>query len=146
MADRIFAAVVLAVVLGYGIMAFAVIKAPFQYDPLGPETWPQILTVAAALCGLYVLLKPDVSVMTMTGGTGIRLVVTIGLLAAYAWAYEPLGFIVSTIIYSAAMAFMLGGSAGRAIAFGVVSGVAGYLIGAWLLDLNLPGGVLGDWA
>ena len=39
MADRIFAGLLLLVTLAYGFIAFTIIKAPFQYDPLGPESW-----------------------------------------------------------------------------------------------------------
>ena len=59
MIDRIFSALMLALALAYVYIAFAIIKAPFQYDPLGPESWPQILSVYAALCCLYLLFKPD---------------------------------------------------------------------------------------
>ena len=97
MADRIFAGLLLLVTLAYGYIAFTIIKAPFQYDPLGPESWPQILSVVAVLCILGILRKPDVDSMHVAGKTWFRLGAMIILLFTYAELYEPRGFIVSTI-------------------------------------------------
>ena len=62
--------------------------------------------------------------------------------AAYAELYEPLGFILSTILFGTALCAMLGAGVARSIVFGVGTGVAGYLLCAVLLDLNLPEGAL----
>ncbi|MEN3794882.1 tripartite tricarboxylate transporter TctB family protein, partial [Fulvimarina sp. MAC3] len=59
MADRIFAGALFLVALAYTYIAFFILQAPFQYDPLGPESWPQILGVVALLCLAYVFIRPD---------------------------------------------------------------------------------------
>ena len=142
MVDRIFAGVLLIVSLAYAVIAFTVIKAPFQYDPLGPESWPQILSLVAIACLLVILWKPDALEMGVARHTWFRLVATVAMLGAYAELFEPLGFIVSTILFGTVMSAMLGASIARALAFGVASGVVGFLLCAVLLDLNLPEGEL----
>lgn len=99
MADRIFGCITLAIVLGYGFIAFTIIEAPFQYDPLGPESWPQILAVFAGLCCIYIILLPDGGGFKVLGTTLVRIAVLIVLLSGYAYLFEPLGFILSTTLF-----------------------------------------------
>lgn len=140
MADRIFAGVLLLVTLAYSVIAFTTIKAPFQYDPLGPESWPRILSIVAIICLLVILWKPDTDKLDVAGQTWFRLAATVVLLVAYSELYEPLGFILATILFGTVLSAMLGASVLRAIIFGFAAGIGGYLLCAVLLDLNLPQG------
>ncbi|GAB6191949.1 tripartite tricarboxylate transporter TctB family protein [Desulfocastanea catecholica] len=142
MADRIFGCIALAIVLGYGFIAFTIIEAPFQYDPLGPESWPQILAVFAGLCCIYIILLPDGGGFKVLGTTLVRVAVLIILLSGYAYLFEPLGFILSTTLFCLVLSKILGATVGQAVLFGVASGSFGYLICAVLLDLNLPEGMV----
>ncbi|MGB3209754.1 MAG: hypothetical protein WBB19_03520 [Desulforhopalus sp.] len=82
MADRIFGCIALAIIFGYGFIAFTVIEAPFQYDPLGPETWPRIFSVFACLCCAYIIILPDGTRMKILGMTLTRIAVLLILLSA----------------------------------------------------------------
>ena len=145
MADRIFALIVLAVAGAYAFIAFTIIRAPFQYDPLGPETWPQILGVVACLCAGWILLRPEVRTLAVARATWVRLVALVALLFGYAWAFQKTGFVVSTFGFCLALSLMLGARIGRALVFAVVTAVAGYLVATGLLELNLPAGPLAIW-
>ena len=140
MADRIFASFLLIVTLAYGYMALTVIKAPFQYDPLGPESWPQILAAVSIPCILLILWRPDAEPFAVTRYGWFRLGLMVVLLFAYAELYEPLGFILSTILFGTIVALTLGAPRIGAVAFGVCAGVFGYLLCVTLMDLNLPDG------
>jgi len=142
MADRIFSFVILLVSTGYVIMAFTVIKAPFQYDPLGPESWPQILGLAAIPCCLYILAKPDVASLNTTQSTALRLVTLLALLFTYAWLFQPLGFILATFLFCFALSLLLGATLKSSVIFGAATGVVGYFVCTGLLELNLPAGIL----
>jgi putative tricarboxylic transport membrane protein len=142
MVDRILAGALLIVTLAYAVIAFTIIRAPFQYDPLGPESWPRILSLVAIACLLVILWRPEAIEMGVARRTWFRLGATVVLLGAYAELYEPLGFVLATILFGTALSAMLGAGLVRSVAFGTVTGVAGYLLCAVLLDLNLPEGAL----
>ena len=142
MADRIFALIVLAVAGAYAFIAFAIIRAPFQYDPLGPETWPQILGVVACLCAAWILLRPDVGTLGVARGTWARLAALVVMLSLYAWAFQPAGFVISTFGFCLALSLMLGARVVPALVFAAVTGVLGYVVATGLLELNLPAGLL----
>lgn len=142
MADRIFGCIALAIAFGYGFIAFTIIEAPFQYDPLGPETWPQILSVFACLCCLYIIILPDGTTVNILGKTLTRITILLILLSAYAYFFEPLGFILSTTLFCLVLSRILGATVLQAVLFSVASGGIGYLLCGVLLDLNLPEGII----
>lgn len=142
MADRIFAGLLLLVAIGYTIIAFTIIRAPFQYDPLGPESWPRLLGLASIACCIFVLLRPDVENLGIGRATVLRLLALVTMLLGYAWLFQPLGFIFSTWLFCIALSLMLGAKPLAAGAFGAAAGVIGYLVCTILLDLNLPAGIL----
>lgn len=140
MADRIFAGVLLLVAIGYTLIAFLQLEAPFQYDPLGPETWPRILGIVSIVCLAYVIARPDIDTLSLDVRTLVRLALLTLMLFAYAWAYEIIGFILATFLFCTALAIMLGARWHHAALFGVATGVIGYVVCTILLDLNLPAG------
>lgn len=142
MADRLFAGLMLVCAIAYTFIAFTVIKAPFQYDPLGPESWPRILGVLAIICAARIFLRPDVENLKVNRATWLRLAGLVAMLLAYAWAFQPAGFVISTFLFCAALSLMLGASVQAALTFAAVSGVLGYIVATVLLDLNLPAGLL----
>ncbi|WP_018689993.1 tripartite tricarboxylate transporter TctB family protein [Ahrensia kielensis] len=142
MADRIFASLLLLSAIIYSVIAFTLIKAPFQYDPLGPESWPRILGVLAVLCCAQVIYKPDVWDLKVDRNTWTRLAGLVVLLCAYAWLFQPAGFVIATFIFCAALSIMLGANIKASLIFAVTTGVLGYVIGTILLELNLPAGLL----
>lgn len=142
MADRIFSTVILLITIGYTVMAFTVIKAPFQYDPLGPEGWPRIVGLVTIPCALFVIAKPDVFKLDANKHTMLRLGTLVLMLFAYAWLYQPAGFIVATFLFCVALSVMLGARIPQALLFGVVTGIVGYFLCTDILELNLPAGLL----
>lgn len=142
MSDRIFAAITLAIFLIYGIIAFTIIKAPFQYDPLGPESWPRILSVVAILCSLYIMARPDKVSFGVANQTLVRITIVVALLSAYAYFFEIAGFIIATAVFCSLFSRLFGASTKEAILFGLATGICGHLLCVMLLDLNLPEGIL----
>ncbi len=142
MANRLFAGAVFLVALGYTIIAFTLIKAPFQYDPLGPETWPRLVGIATMLCAGALVFRVDDTVFDLPLATFHRLLLLVGMLLIFAVLFQPLGFILSTFLFCTAMSVMLGARPGAALIFGIATGGLGYVVCARLLELNLPAGVL----
>ena len=106
---------------------------------------PRILSLVAIACLLVILWKPDATQMGVTRSTWFRLAATIVMLVAYSELYEPLGFILATILFGTALCAMLGAGMLRSVVFGVAAGVGGYLLCVTLLDLNLPEGELVEY-
>ncbi len=142
MADRIAGLIALLVSVIYGFIAFTIIEAPFQYDPLGPESWPQILSVVSVFCCLYIILLPDDDEFDVARVAIIRLVIVAILLSGYAYLFEPVGFIISTALLCGIFSRLLGSTVKECALFGLATGVLGHIICVILLDLNLPGGLL----
>lgn len=142
MADRIFAIVSLLVIAIYGYLAFFVIEAPFQYDPLGPESWPQLLFVAAAISTLIILIRPTSLSFNLERSIGGRMVLVVALLSGYSASFETLGFIFATILFCTLFSLLLGAKKSSSLYFGIATGVLGYALCSGLLDLNLPAGLL----
>lgn len=142
MADRTFAGVLLLAAIGYTIIAFTAIQAPFQYDPLGPESWPRILGLVAIPCALFIIARPDVVALGVPVRTWGRLGALVLMLLIYAYLFQPLGFVIATFAFCAALSLMLGARVLPALAFSFGIGVFGYLLCTKLLELNLPAGVL----
>jgi putative tricarboxylic transport membrane protein len=142
MLDRIFAGAILMIAAGYTILAFTIVKAPFQYDPLGPETWPRILGILAIICCAILLIKPDNNLRLASKNTLIRLAILVALLSGYAMTFKPLGFIISTLAFCAIMAKFLGAKPTASIIFALIASIGGYVLCAIILDLNLPSGLL----
>ncbi|CUX83049.1 MAG: TTT-type tricarboxylic acid uptake system permease component TctB [Roseibaca calidilacus] len=145
MADRIFAGLLLLVALGYSVIAFTAIKAPFQYDPVGPEGWPQILGIVAILCTAFIMLRPDIMHFDANAKTLRRIAVLLVLLFAYAAAFQPVGFILATWLFCTTLSIILGARPVRAVGYGAATGIIGYFVCTGLLDLNLPAGILQPW-
>jgi putative tricarboxylic transport membrane protein len=110
MSDRVFGTAMLLLAIGYGVIAWQ-LKAPFQYDPLGPESWPKILTLVIAACALYLVLRPDAEPDWGRRSTLGKLAVSATALAAYALFFEPLGFMIATVIFVAGLAWYCGARA-----------------------------------
>ncbi|MEQ8481117.1 MAG: tripartite tricarboxylate transporter TctB family protein [Hoeflea sp.] len=142
MADRVFHIALLLVAIGYTIIAFTTIKAPFQYDPLGPESWPRLLGFLAIACSVWIVVKPDVSSLGLGSRTVLRLALLLLILSIYAYLFEPLGFVFSTWLFCIALGRMLGAAWMSASLFGAIAGIGGYLLFTVVLDLNLPAGIL----
>ncbi|QKF83418.1 tripartite tricarboxylate transporter TctB family protein [Halarcobacter ebronensis] len=141
-ADRVFASISLLLIIIYGYIAFYIIKAPFQYDPLGPESWPQILSIVSGFCALYLLIKPDNISLDISKSIFLRLVIVTILLFGYSFAYEALGFIFATVLFCGLFSRLLGANSLNSIYFGLALGILGYILCALILELNLPAGPL----
>ena len=140
MAERVFAGILLLIAIGYGYRAFFVIRAPFQYDPLGPQSWPQLLAIVSALCCLALLARPDPPPRWGGVKTLRRLALMVAALILYAIAFQPLGFVISTTFFCTGLAWYLGAQPLPAIIFGVLFGVVSYYVCIEFLALNLPAG------
>lgn len=128
-----------------GIMAFTAwgYAAPFEYEPVGPRSFPLVLAALIALTGAWLVIRPAHHV-NLFGGMQSGL---IGLCAAaivvYAILFQLLGFVVATALMALPVGRIFGGTWRQCVLTGVGMGVVLFVLFDKLLDVVLPAGVLG---
>lgn len=147
--DRWIALVFLLLCLVYGYSAFFLMDAglpPFmRRNPIWPSTFPKVLAVCGALVSLVVLLgfekgageprQGEIDYRRLAQYDVGRAVVLLLLMAGYAFALRPLGFIASTILFLVLAAAVLGER--RMVVLVPVAVVAA--VGVWYLVQEVLG-------
>ena len=140
--DRIFGLLVLMVALAF-IASATQIQTSFLSDPVGAKTFPMLIGAVAAVCGLFLIIRPDPDPDWPKARTFVALLIAIIVLVAYAFALKPLGFIIPTAIAAAILSFQISPRLGSAILAGSSLSVGLFLLFKFALDLGLvafPGG------
>jgi putative tricarboxylic transport membrane protein len=143
MVERAFLIAVVLVAGGYTLIAATAIRAPIQYDPLGPESWPLILGGLLVVTALARLLRPVGVRFDLERHAGLRILATVALLVLYAALFQRVGFTFATWGFCSGLTLMLGARPFSALAFGLGAGLLTYLLFTQLLDLRLPAGPFG---
>jgi putative tricarboxylic transport membrane protein len=142
MSDRIFAALFLVALAGLASVGWR-IEAPFSYEPIGPRAVPLLLIGCMAICSAWLLFKPDAAAEWPADARVRRN--TLGVLAVvlgWSFAFQPLGFVVSTTAASILVGRLFGAGWGKSAIAGVVSAAVLYVFFDRLLDVALPPGAL----
>jgi putative tricarboxylic transport membrane protein len=143
------------VAFGGAVLALAwTIEPGVQTDPLGPRAFPAALGAGIALCGVLLagtallgtgeegrtgpILEPGPEGETEAGPISpARLFGAIAATAAYVALFAPLGYLLATPPYVAAIILIHGGAARRAL-FIAPPLVTGLLYGAFRFGLLIP--------
>ncbi|RMQ49769.1 Membrane protein TctB [Pseudomonas cichorii] len=144
--QRIFAAVLLLVCAGLTLMAWPY-QAPFSYEPVGPRAFPLLMLGLMGLALLYLLIRPTPIVHSedeppLDRETLIKIGACIALLLIFAGLFEPLGFILSSILIGIPMARLYGGRWVPSIVVVILMSVGLYLLFDRAMDVPLPLGLL----
>lgn len=143
--DRIFGLVVTLVALAY-IASATQIQTSFLSDPVGPKTFPILIGSVAAICAMYMVLRPDPEPEWPGLRTFGALLVSVIVLVGYAYALKPLGFLVPTAIAAAILSYQISPSVRNAGLAGICLSVGLFLLFKYALDLGLvpfPKGMMG---
>jgi len=153
------------VLIGLAVLIVALalrIDPAVQTDPLGPRAFPLALGAAIGLCGILLgggALVPGrwtapVTVLVESGPDGEtpgafspgRLAGAVALTAAYVAAFEPLGYLLATPPYVAAILLVHGGARWRALVTApVLLTAALYAAFRFGLLIPVPDGLLERW-
>ncbi|MBX8606904.1 tripartite tricarboxylate transporter TctB family protein [Pseudomonas cichorii] len=144
--QRIFAAALLLVCAGLTLMAWPY-QAPFSYEPVGPRAFPLLMLGLMGLALLYLLFRPTSIVHSedeppLDRETLIKIGTCIALLLVFAGLFEPLGFILSSILIGVPMARLYGGRWVPSIVVVTLMSVGLYLLFDKAMDVPLPLGLL----
>jgi len=144
--QRIFAAVLLLACIGLALMAWPY-QAPFSYEPVGPRAFPLLMLALMGAALLYLVFRPTPIVHTeeeppLDRETLIKIGVCIALLLVFAGLFEPLGFILSSILIGIPMARLYGGRWVPSIVVVILMSIGLYLLFDKAMDVPLPLGLL----
>lgn len=139
--DRLTGLVLLALAVAYGVTASG--YEAMIGDPLGPATFPLVLSIPLGLFSLYLLMRPDPEPDWARGRPLLRQGLALAAFVAYAYLLEPLGFIVTTALAVAVLGWLLGGRLWQTGAAGIAIALVLFVLFHHLLSLPLPAGVLG---
>ncbi|WP_459199989.1 tripartite tricarboxylate transporter TctB family protein [Pseudomonas tremae] len=144
--QRIFAAVLLLACAGLALMAWPY-QAPFSYEPVGPRAFPLLMLGLMGIALLYLLIRPTTIVHTeeepaLDRETLVKIGLCIVLLLIFAGLFEPLGFILSSILIGIPMARLYGGRWLPSVVVVILMSVGLYLLFDKAMDVPLPLGLL----
>lgn len=144
--QRIFAGVLLLVCAALAVMAWPY-EAPFSYEPVGPRAFPLLMLGLMSAALLYMIFRPTAIVHTeeeppLDRETLIKIGICIALLLVFAGLFEPLGFILSSILIGIPMARLYGGRWLPGAVVVTLMSVGLYLLFDKAMDVPLPLGLL----
>lgn len=144
--QRIFASVLLLVCVGLALMAWPY-QAAFSYEPVGPRAFPLLMLGLMGLGLIYMIVRPTPVVHSeedpqLDRDTLFKIAVCVVLLLIFAGTFEPLGFILSSILIGIPMARLYGGRWMPSVVIISVMSVGLYLLFDKAMDVPLPLGLL----
>lgn len=146
LAQRIFASALLLVCAGLAAMAWPY-QAAFSYEPVGPRAFPLLMLALMGLGLVYMIVRPSPVVHSeddpkLDRETLTKIGLCIMLLLIFAGTFEPLGFILSSILVGIPLARLYGGRwLPSSVIISLVS-VGLYLLFDKAMDVPLPLGLL----
>jgi putative tricarboxylic transport membrane protein len=144
--QRIFCFVLLLVCIGLALMAWPY-QAPFSYEPVGPRAFPLLMLGLMGISLLYMVFRPAPVVHTedepeLDRPTLIKLAVCVGLLLLFAGLFEPLGFVLASILVGIPMARLYGGRWVPSVVIITLMSIGLYVLFDKVMDVPLPLGLL----
>jgi putative tricarboxylic transport membrane protein len=144
--QRIFAFVLLMVCIGLALMAWPY-QAPFSYEPVGPRAFPLLMLALMGISLLYMVFRPTAIKHSedeppLDRPTLIKIAVCTGLLLIFAGLFEPLGFVLSSILVGIPMARLYGGRWLPSIVIITLMSIGLYVLFDKVMDVPLPLGLL----
>ena len=144
--QRIFASVLLLVCAGLALMAWPY-QAAFSYEPVGPRAFPLLMLGLMGLALLYMVFRPapikhSEDEPPLDRETLTKIAICVALLLVFAGLFEPLGFILSSIVIGIPMARLYGGRWVPSIVVTMLMAIGLYLLFDRVMEVPLPLGLL----
>ena len=144
--QRIFASVLLLVCVGLALMAWPY-QAAFSYEPVGPRAFPLLMLGLMGAALLYMVFRPTPIEHTedeppLDRQTLTKISICVVLLLVFAGLFEPLGFILSSMLIGIPMARLYGGRWMPSVVVTTLMAIGLYLLFDRVMDVPLPLGLL----
>ena len=144
--QRLFAAVLLLACAALALMAWPY-QAAFSYEPVGPRAFPLLMLGLMGTALLYMVFRPTPIEHTedeppLDRQTLTKICICVVLLLVFAGLFEPLGFILSSMLIGIPMARLYGGRWMPSVVVTTLMAIGLYLLFDRVMDVPLPLGLL----
>ena len=144
--QRVFASVLLLACIGLALMAWPY-QAAFSYEPVGPRAFPLLMLGLMGLALLYMVFRPapikhSEEEPPLDRETLTKIAICTVLLLIFAGLFEPLGFILSSILIGIPMARLYGGRWLPSSVIISLMAIGLYVLFDKMMDVPLPLGLL----
>ncbi|QTD34779.1 tripartite tricarboxylate transporter TctB family protein [Pseudomonas fluorescens] len=144
--QRIFASVLLLICASLALMAWPY-QAAFSYEPVGPRAFPLLMLGLMGLALLYMVFRPapikhSEDEPPLDRETLTKITICVALLLVFAGLFEPLGFILSSILIGIPMARLYGGRWVPSVIVTTLMAIGLYVLFDRVMDVPLPLGLL----
>ncbi|MDN7142509.1 tripartite tricarboxylate transporter TctB family protein [Pseudomonas sp. JQ170] len=144
--QRVFALTLLAACAALAVMAWPY-QAAFSYEPVGPRAFPLLMLALMGAGLLYLAIRPTAIVRKddepeLDRATLRKVALCVLLLLVFASTFEPLGFIVSSILIGVPMARLYGGRWMASVVIISLMSLGLYWLFDRVMEVPLPLGVL----
>ena len=136
MSDRIFGSILIVLALALFVSATQ-LESPFFADPLGPKNFPFIVSGAALVCSLAMIIKPDKDPLWPNIKTLIKLFTSLVILVLYAFSLKNFGFLLPTALASDALSYLIKPNVFRSSSTGIILSLSLFVIFKFGLGLSL---------
>jgi len=136
MSDRLTGLIVIMVALAFFVGATQ-LESPFFADPLGPKTFPMMISSVALIAGMVMVLRPDEPPQWPELVTIGRLILATIILVFYAYSLKPFGFLLSTTAAAAALSYQIKTNFFHSLLTGLGLSAGLFLIFKFALGLSL---------
>lgn len=142
LSDRIIAVATLALAVTLLIFAFG-FPEPGQPEDPGTAALPQLIGFALLVLGVMLLFNAERNVIAPELGSRLRTVLMVGAGIGYALALDPLGFVLSTVVFMVVGMLIMGiRSVVRLVAVPLIVAVSVYYLFTAALGVYLPSGLI----
>ncbi|TPW26264.1 tripartite tricarboxylate transporter TctB family protein [Pararhizobium mangrovi] len=142
MSDRIFGGLGVLLAAFY-IWQATLIKESFIQDPIGPKTFPIIIGLVLGAASLVMIFQPDDEPFWPSAGRLVEVLMAAVVMLAYSALVSSVGFIVTTTVVAAYLAWRLGAHPLKAVMAGLLIAVGIYIIFHLVLGLSIARGPFG---
>ncbi len=144
--QRVFALTLLAACAALAVMAWPY-QAAFSYEPVGPRAFPLLMLALMGAGLFYLAIRPTAIVRKddepeLDRATLRKVALCVLLLLVFASTFEPLGFIVSSILIGVPMARLYGGRWMASVVIISLMSLGLYWLFDRVMEVPLPLGVL----
>ena len=136
MSDRLFGFTTAILALAFFASAYQ-LESPFFADPVGPKTFPYIISSIAFLSGAVMILFPDTNPRWPNFFTIIKLALAVTILVIYALTLKPFGFLVPTALAAGILSFQIAPNVSTAAITGILLSIILFIIFKYFLGLGL---------